>query len=66
MTVEEFKALPVGSLVKIKDDTGNWEVGEILKTGQEVAIMWPDSKLTSFVGLTKSWESFINWLEVEE
>jgi vacuolar-type H+-ATPase subunit B/Vma2 len=66
VTVEELKALSVGSLVKIRDDAGNWEIGEILKTGQEVTVMWPDSKLTQYVGLTKSWESFINWLEVEE
>lgn len=66
MTLEKFKTLTVGALVKIKDDAGKWEVGEILKIGQEVTIIWPETDIINNIGLTKSWESFINELEVEE
>ena len=67
MTVEEFKALPVGTLVKIYVDLDSkWEVGEILKTGQEVTIIWPESNITSHVGLTRAWEELIQYLEVDE
>jgi hypothetical protein len=66
MTLEQFRELPVGTLVKIQQGDGSWEVGEILKLGQEVTIIWPDSNLTQYVGLTEKWKSFIDWLEVEE
>lgn len=66
MTPEQLKALPVGSLVKIKIDE-HWEVGEILKTGpQEVTVIWPESGVKQYIGFTSSWLSFIEWLEVEE
>ena len=65
MMIEELKALPVGSLVRISYGDGTTEIGEVISTGnQEIRIMWPDSNLTQLIVPTKSWESFVKWLEV--
>jgi hypothetical protein len=70
VTVEQFKALPVGTLVKImhEGDHGAWfEIGEIIETGPvQAIIIWPNSGVKQFVGFTSSWVQFIEWLEVEE
>lgn len=68
MTMDEFKALPVGTLIKIQsDDEGDWEIGEITETGPlQVVTVWPETGRTVYVGLTPTWASFISWLEVAE
>ena len=62
MTLEALAALPVGSIVRLDDG----EEGEILRTGQEVWIMWPDSKLTNIIDCkSEKWYGFVKYLEAE-
>jgi hypothetical protein len=64
MTLAQLAALPVGTVVK---DVENHELGEIIATGaREVTIVWPESKITVFVGLTKTWEEVVACLEIDE
>lgn len=68
MTLDQLKALPVGSLVKIFiDDQNAWEIGEVTANSSlQAIVIWPESGVTQFIGYTKAWESFVEWLEVEE
>ena len=67
MTMDELKALPVGTLLSMKQDDGSTEVGEITETGLlQVVTIWPETGRTVYVGLTPTWASFISWLEVAE
>jgi hypothetical protein len=66
MTLEEFKSLPVGTVVRIKYDDGTFELGEIIRTGVDIHITWPESRVTSILTATSGWESFLKDLEVDE
>lgn len=61
MTAQELAALPVGSIVKL-----DGEEGEIIQDGQEVHILWPESKITNIIH-TKStaWTELIAEMEAE-
>jgi hypothetical protein len=67
VTPQELAALPVGSIVVMKYDDGTPdEEGEIVKAGQTVSILWPQSKCTNVLDTnSKGWYDFIGWLEAE-
>lgn len=61
MTGEELAQLPVGSIVRIDD-----EEGEILVSGKECHIGWPDSSCTNIINTESlAWQDFIAYLEAE-
>lgn len=63
MTLEELAGLSVGTIVKVDDDP---ELGEIIRAGSEVHIMWPKSNCTSAIDTkSKKWITFVRWLETE-
>lgn len=62
MTLDEFKALPVGTLVKVDGD-----VGEIIKTGsQQVDVIFSNMTRLVYVGENSTAGSLTEWMEVEE
>jgi hypothetical protein len=67
VTPQELAALPVGSVVAIRYDDGTLdELGEIVRAGQTVWILWPESKCTNCIDTkSKGWYDFIGWLEAE-
>jgi hypothetical protein len=67
VTLEELKSLPVGTVVRLAYDDGQgFELGEVIRTGIDIHIMWPESQVTSILTATSGWESFLKDLEVDE
>jgi hypothetical protein len=61
MTPQELAALPVGSIVRLEG-----EEGEVVRMGQTVNILWPESKCTNVIDTNSpKWYDFINFLEAE-
>jgi len=68
MTIEELKALPVGTLLLLRyKESGKIEIGEIIETGDfQATIIWPETGCTVYVGLNQNWASLVECFEVEE
>lgn len=61
MTCAELAALPVGSIVLL-----DGEQGEVLRSGTEVWIMWPETGCTQVIDTNSiGWEKYTAWLEAE-
>jgi len=61
MDPKQLATLPVGTVVRLDD-----EEGEIVQTGAEIRIMWPESGVTQIIYPdSQAWKTFIEWLEAE-
>jgi len=70
MTMDELKALPKGTLLRLDHGLpiGYHEIGEIIETSpRQVTVIWPDSGVKQYIGLENDvWATFVCYLEVEE
>lgn len=66
MTCAELAKLPVGSIVRMNLDEYGIEEGEIIRSGTEVWIMWPETGCTQVIDTNSiGWEKYTAWLETE-
>ena len=65
MTIDELKALPIGTIVALPHADGELEYGRIdANTELQAIIKWPACGTSVHVGYTPSWESFIRELRL--
>jgi hypothetical protein len=62
MTGQELASLPVGSIIYLDN-----EPGEVIRSGNVVEIMWPETNVTSIIETAgAAWQLFIALLKEEE
>ena len=64
MTNAELRALPVGTIIRCDGDD---DIGEIIRTGPVVEIMWPNQECSSYIDTdSENWQWLVSNFEVVE